>query len=244
MDLDTEVWTAIPPPQVEYIDSNGTHHRGAGVMREAAQAEADDNGNLYARWYTGDRNQVGLFRKVGDSNWELIPPPERGQFDESGNWHTIGGHATDLWHLDVTAEGKVYVTWNASNENPNLDYVCYELVKDSSGVESWNPLPPSPRFTYDNEGKVTRLPGRSSLLKTMSVDAEGQMISSIHEPDGPDPLAIFLNEEFVPLPRLPDKRHAPTALLTESDGYLEPFQAQGGGYQNGIEDRYISVYRY
>ncbi|MGE0492343.1 MAG: hypothetical protein AB7S38_24230 [Vulcanimicrobiota bacterium] len=245
LDLNTETWQAIQPPPQSYFTSSGQRVDRPGLMQEAGNAEADSAGNLYANWLTGDRNNGAIFKKAPGGTWELLPPPEAGQFAEDGRWLPLGGKANKLSYLDVTPEGDVYATWNAHLDNSSLDYVVYHLDTDEDGVQSWEPVPPSPRFTYDDTGKVQRLTGRSSLLKAMAIDAEGQVIASMYETAGPDPLAHYYEGEFVPLPRLPDKRDRPDGTSVEDpDGYLEPFQADGGGYRNGLENRYIPIYRY
>ena len=231
LDLGTSEWEVIQPP-------------GAGLP-EAGQCEADEQGNLYANWWTVDRNRSGLFRKSGDNAWEQIPMPPRGQFDDQGNWQELSGSVPGLQHLDVTSDGKVYAVWNAHEENSSMEYVVYEFSSDEHGNERWTPIAPAPRFTYNADGEVKRLAGAAQLVKSIAVDAEDRIISSIDEDLGIDSLAYQQGDEYIPFELLPYKQHTRDGNLVEQKGKnLEPFQATGGGFVNGSEDRYIPIYRY
>jgi hypothetical protein len=229
LDLSTNQWEIIQPP---------------GGMPEAGQCEADEQGNLYARWATMSRNQSAIFRKSGNNDWEVIPEPPKGQFDDNNVWQPLPGTVTDMQHMDVTPDGKVYGVWNAHEANSSHEYVIYEFSKDDSGVERWKPIPPAPRFTYE-DGEVKALDGAAQLLKAMAVDSEGRIISSIDEDKGIDTLAFKQGDEDIAMSLLPFKAHTTDGTFVEdTNKNLEPFQAEGGGFQNGSEDRYIPVYRY
>lgn len=244
LDLGSNEWEVIQPPS-------------AGLP-EASQAEADDRGNLYAKWHSIDRNRSAIFRMSGDSDvWQSIPMPQRGQFDSEGEWHTLGGDVPDLQHMDVTPEGKVYAVWNASDMNSSWKYVIYEYGPDDRGVERWKPLPPSPGFS-DSETKNLPLEQVEKayaadkkvdfrLVKSVAVDAEGRIISSIRDRsnrNSKDPLVYQQLEEYIPLGALPDKRFDSSGRLVDSAAPVEAFQASGGGARNGSKDRYIPVFRY
>lgn len=232
LDLASNTWGVIQPP---------------GGMPEATQSEADDNGNIYAKWATVDRNRSAIYRQSGGSSWEKIPDPPRGQFDEAGNWQPMSGVVTSLGHMDVTPEGKVYAVWNAHDESSSMEYVVYEFSKDSDGQEVWTPMPPAPRFNYV-DGVPQALPqgGSSQLVKSLAVDAEDRLIASIDgRGGGVDSMAYQQGEEYIPYDQLPNHVHNQNGELIEHEtGHLDPFQAAGGGFVNGQENRYITVYRY
>lgn len=247
LDLGSNEWEVIQPPN-------------AGLP-EASQAEADDRGNLYAKWHTLNRNRSAIFRLSGNSNtWQSIPMPLRGQFDSDGHWHALGGEVPDLQHMDVTPDGKVYAVWNASDMNSSWNYVIYEYGPDDKGVERWRPLPPSPGFS-DHKSKNSP-PGATEqayaaddkvnfrLVKSVAVDAEGRIISSIRDRssrNSKDPLVYQQGEEYIPLGELPELKIDGSGQVHENRDpkkKVEAFQASGGGTRNGSKDRYIPVFRY
>lgn len=230
LDFSSNEWEVIQPP---------------GGLPEAGQVSSDGDGNIYAKWHTVDRNRSTIFRRApGRNSWEAIPSPPKGQFDENNEWQPMQGEIPVQEHMEVTPDGKVFAVWNAHQENSSLEYVMYEFSEDENGRETWKPIPPSPRFYY-RDGELVREQGASQLVKGIAVDSEGRIIQSIDEDHGNDPLAYKQGDDYIPFDELPYQRHDRSGQYQEDpDRSLEPFQAAGGGFRNGAEDRYIPVYRY
>ena len=88
--------------------------------------------------------------------------------------------------------------------------------------------------------------GYARKAKAISVDAEGKVISSF---DGEnltdDGLAYNGANSAEPIPPLPKKTWNSDGELEVTDGQtMPPLQAEGGGFQNSNEDRYVPIYRY
>lgn len=243
LDQSTNKWEVIQPPPTN-------------VYVEATQCQADEKGNLYAKWGNIERSRTALYRMSGNKPWEEIPLPARGQFDENGKWHLLGGTVPDIQHMDVTADGKVYGVWNAQDYNSQWSYVVYEFSADEHGVEKWKAIPPSPGLYYD--AKESRYAEDSNkkrfkFAKSIAVDAEERVITSLRDGGNSsaheDPLVYQQGEDYIPLGLLPEKGFDSSGNFVDDVRRIDsrgtgPFQAAGGGYVNGSKERYIPVYRY